>query len=113
VVPASHDIVSDLVDHAVEPGFHPDLPQLPAGRRHHTAGDLVVQERGIEVLRPPTRELLGGGEAVEEAAGQAEHAVVPMNCSLVVGISCRVRRMSSHTFSRWVRTSMPIAVLEV
>ena len=38
---------------------------------------------------------------------------VPMNCSFVVGISARVCRMSSHGSSRWVRTSMPIAVLEV
>ena len=38
---------------------------------------------------------------------------VPMNCSFVSGISARVRRNRSQGFSRWVRTSMPIAVLEL
>ena len=38
---------------------------------------------------------------------------VPMNCSFVLGMSARVRRNSAHGSSRWVRTSMPIAVLEL
>ena len=34
----------------------------------HAAGELVVQERGVEVLRPPDRQLLGRGQPVEVVA---------------------------------------------
>src|SRR3712207_7893429 len=70
---------ADLVDEALETVLHPDLAQLAAGRGHHAAGDLVVQEGGVEVLGSPHRKLLGRGQPVEEGAGQAERTVVDVD----------------------------------
>src|SRR3712207_8533243 len=64
---------ADLLDQGLEAVLHPDLAQLPPGRGHHPAGDLVVQERGVEVLRLPGGKTLRLGQVGEEVARSEEH----------------------------------------